>query len=31
MEFVPYNYQTYAINKILEQDAAGLFIDMGLG
>lgn len=31
MQFVPYVYQTYAINKILGQDAAGLFIDMGLG
>ena len=31
MKFDPYNYQAYAINKILDQDAVGLFLDMGLG
>ena len=31
MKYVPHEYQRYAINKILEQDAAGLFLDMGLG
>jgi SNF2 family DNA or RNA helicase len=27
----PHPYQRYATNKILEQDAVGLFLDMGLG
>ena len=31
MKYVPHEYQRYAINKILEQDAVGLFLDMGLG
>lgn len=31
MEFNPHNYQRYAINHILELNAAALFLDMGLG
>lgn len=29
-EFIPHSYQEYAINKILENPAYGLFLDMGL-
>lgn len=31
MEFVPHNYQQIAIDKILNTDKTGLFLDMGLG
>jgi SNF2 family DNA or RNA helicase len=31
MQYVPHEYQRYATNKILEQNAVGLFLDMGLG
>lgn len=31
MEFRPHDYQQRAINFILEHDAAGLFLEMGLG
>lgn len=31
MIYNPHQYQGYATNKILEQDAVGLFLDMGLG
>ena len=31
MIFKPWNYQRYAINHILEHEASGLFLDMGLG
>lgn len=31
MKYTPYQYQTYAEQFILEHDAAGLFLDMGLG
>ena len=31
MIFKPYAYQTYCINKIVEQNKIGLFLDMGLG
>lgn len=31
MKFIPHEYQTYAIKKILEKPAVGLFLDMGLG
>lgn len=31
MEFKPYEYQTYAINRIIEQPIVGLFLDMGMG
>ena len=31
MKYTPYQYQAYAEQFILEHDAAGLFLDMGLG
>lgn len=31
MKFKPWNYQAYAIKHILENNAAGLFLDMGMG
>lgn len=31
MEFKPYNYQTYCINRIIADDKLALFLDMGLG
>ena len=31
MKFVPHDYQTYAIQKLLDLPEAGLFLDMGLG
>jgi len=31
VKFVPHDYQRYAIDKIIEMPAAGLFLDMGLG
>lgn len=31
MKFIPHEYQRYAIQRILEQPACGLFLDMGLG
>ena len=31
MEYKPYQYQAYAEQFILEHNAAGLFLDMGLG
>lgn len=31
MRFVPHNYQAYAIEKIIENPACGLLLDMGLG
>jgi SNF2 family DNA or RNA helicase len=31
MEYRPHAYQEYATNKIIEQPAAGLFLEMGLG
>lgn len=31
MKYVPHQYQKYATNRILEQEAVGLFLDMGLG
>lgn len=31
MKFVPHNYQRYAIERILQDDSLGLFLDMGLG
>ncbi|HAK42880.1 MAG TPA: DEAD/DEAH box helicase, partial [Clostridium sp.] len=31
MKFVPWNYQQYAINHILDNPTAGLFLDMGMG
>lgn len=31
MQFKPWNYQEYAINHIIDNKAAGLFLDMGMG
>src|SRR5690554_3488520 len=31
MEFYPHSYQQYAIEKIIENSACGLFLDMGMG
>ncbi|WP_423220049.1 MULTISPECIES: helicase [Clostridium] len=31
MKFTPWNYQQYAINHIIEHNASGLFLDMGMG
>lgn len=31
MNFKPWNYQKYAINHILDHEASGLFLDMGMG
>lgn len=31
MQFVPHNYQSYAIGRIVSDPALGLFLDMGLG
>lgn len=31
MKFVPHSYQRYAIERILQDDSLGLFLDMGLG
>lgn len=30
MQFKPHEYQQYATTHILEHEAAGLFLDMGL-
>lgn len=30
MQFVPHKYQEFAMNHILEHEAAALFLDMGL-
>ncbi|MBU3155165.1 DEAD/DEAH box helicase [Clostridium estertheticum] len=31
MQFVPHEYQQYAITHIMDHEASGLFLDMGLG
>lgn len=31
MKFMPHDYQDYCIDKILNSEAVGLFLDMGLG
>ncbi len=31
MKYIPHNYQGYCINRIIDDDAIGLFLDMGLG
>lgn len=31
MRFIPHQYQQFAIQKIVQQDATGLLLDMGLG
>lgn len=30
-KFIPHDYQRYCINRILADEAIGLFLDMGLG
>lgn len=31
MKFVPHDYQKHCIDKIIELQRCGLFLDMGLG
>lgn len=31
MKFIPHSYQRYCINRLIMDDATGLFLDMGLG
>lgn len=31
MEYIPHNYQSYCIQRIINDSAVGLFLDMGLG
>ncbi len=31
MKFIPHKYQKYAIEHIIENKTAGLFLDMGCG
>ena len=31
MKFMPHDYQTRAIGKVVDQTHVGLFLDMGLG
>lgn len=31
MKFIPYSYQQYCIDRITNDPAVGLFLDMGLG
>ena len=31
MKFIPHAYQRYCINKLIDEKALGLFLDMGLG
>lgn len=31
MKFIPHDYQQRAIDKIVNQQAVGLFLEMGLG
>jgi SNF2 family DNA or RNA helicase len=31
MKFIPHAYQAYSINRVLKDNALGLFLDMGLG
>ncbi|AKA68529.1 SNF2-related protein [Clostridium scatologenes] len=31
MKFKPWNYQEYAINHMIDHEASGLFLDMGMG
>ena len=31
MKFVPHSFQQYAIDRIVEDPAVGLFLSMGLG
>ena len=31
MKFIPHDYQTRAIQRVISQESVGLFLDMGLG
>lgn len=31
MKFVPHDYQARAIQRVINQERVGLFLDMGLG
>jgi hypothetical protein len=31
MKFIPHEYQRYCIEKVIEQNNVGLFLEMGLG
>jgi SNF2 family DNA or RNA helicase len=31
MKYIPHNYQSYCIQRIINDDSVGLFLDMGLG
>lgn len=31
MKFIPWNYQRFAINHVIDHKASGLFLDMGMG
>lgn len=31
MKFIPHDYQKHCIEKIIEMQRVGLFLDMGLG
>jgi hypothetical protein len=31
MKFIPHQYQEQCVNKIIDNKAIGLFLDMGLG
>ena len=31
MKFIPHDYQRYAIDYIIKNDIAAVFLDMGLG
>lgn len=31
MKFIPHSYQAYCIDRIINDAALGLFLDMGLG
>ncbi|CAM4184783.1 hypothetical protein PAAL109150_14490 [Paenibacillus alkaliterrae] len=31
MKFIPHKYQEYAVDRIMDTPAVGLFLEMGLG
>lgn len=31
MKFIPHKYQSYAVDRIMDTEALGLFLEMGLG
>jgi hypothetical protein len=31
MRYIPYNYQKYCIERVIQDSALGLFLEMGLG